>query len=115
MCARLTPLPLSDVDNALRERFPQSGHADRWADRLATPTWVGNRLSVVQRLPGSSTPPQPPTWSHPFLVIEPIDEIPAMAQFNNLQFWSDIMEFFSDLSASFDAWDWVFYHDIGPT
>ena len=115
MCARLTPLPLSDVDNALRERFPQSGHADRWADRLATPTWVGNRLSVVQRLPGSSTPPQPPTWSRPYQVIEPIDEIPAMAQFNNLQFWSDIMEFFSDLWASSDAWDWVFYHDIGPT
>ena len=38
-----------------------------------------------------------------------------MAQFNNLQFWSDIMEFFCDLWDSFDAWDRVFYHDIGPT
>ena len=38
-----------------------------------------------------------------------------MAQFNNLQFWSDIMEFFSDLWASLDAWDRVFYHYLGPT
>ena len=109
------PLPLSDVDNALRERFPQPGHSHRLVDRLATPTWVGNRLFVVHRLPGSFTSRQPLTWSRPFLVTEPIDENYAMAQFNNLQFRSDIMEFFSDLWASLDAWDRVFYHDIGPT
>ena len=38
-----------------------------------------------------------------------------MAQFNNLQFWSDIMDFFSDLWASLDAWDRVFYHYLGAT
>jgi hypothetical protein len=53
--------------------------------------------------------------SRPFQAIEVIDDLPALAQFNNLQFWSDIMDFLSDLWDSFDAWDRAFYRDIGPT
>ena len=89
--------------------------ADRWAERPVRPTLVGVPLFFVQRLLGAATPLQPSSWSRPFQAIEVIDDLPALAQFNNLQFWSDIMDFLSDLWDSFDAWDRAFYRDIGPT